>query len=69
MKQLGLPIYHSILSTEESLQKLIAGLVEFQEHLGGRLTVVLLEEMGKGKDYHEIDVQLVLKAINFLRTY
>lgn len=69
LRELGLPIYHEILSEDENLKKLIDGLVEFQEHLGGRLTVVLLEEMGKGKDYHEIDTDLVRKAIDFLRIY
>ncbi len=67
IQQLGLPIYHPILSSAENLQKLLAGLTEFQEHLGGRLTVVLLEKLGRGKDYHEINSDLVQKAIQCLR--
>ncbi len=67
--QLGLPVYHELLSTVEGKQKLIQGLVEFQEHLGGRLTVVLLEQLGKGKDYHQIDAELVLQAIDFLSEF
>ncbi|MCI0920910.1 3-dehydroquinate synthase [Sphingobacterium rhinopitheci] len=69
MQELGLPIYHEILSSADNLDKLLAGLIEFQEHLGGRLTVVLLEEMGRGKDYHEIDPALVRRAIDFLKKY
>ena len=67
--QLGLPVYHELLSTVEGKQKLIQGLVEFQEHLGGRLTVVLLEHLGKGKDYHQIDAELVLHDIDFLSEF
>lgn len=69
LQQLGLPIYHEILSSVENIDKLLAGLGEFQEHLGGRLTVVLLQEMGKGKDYHQIDPNLVRRAIIFLKEY
>lgn len=69
LQQFGLPIYHEILSTADNLDKLLAGLIEFQEHLGGRLTVVLLQKMGEGKDYHEIDPILVRKAIDFLKVY
>ncbi|WKK57887.1 3-dehydroquinate synthase [Sphingobacterium sp. BN32] len=66
---LGLPVYHPILSESEGRQQLIKGLTEFQEHLGGRLTVVLLEQMGKGKDYHQIDTEYVLQAIDFLSEF
>lgn len=66
---LGLPVYHPILSKPEGKRQLIKGLTEFQEHLGGRLTVVLLERMGKGKDYHQIDTEYVLQAIDFLSEF
>lgn len=67
--RLQLPVFHDILGTQEGTENLRKGLVEFQEHLGGRLTIVLLERMGKGKDYHHIDFELVLKAIKFLTSF
>ncbi|MVZ66069.1 3-dehydroquinate synthase [Sphingobacterium sp. DK4209] len=67
--QLGLPVYHPILSEVEGKQQLLKGLTEFQEHLGGRLTVVLLEKLGKGRDYHHIDGDYVLQAIDILRDF
>ena len=67
--QLGLPIYHPILDAETTRQQLLTGLLEFQEHLGGRLTIVLLEKLGKGKDYHNLDFPLVLQTLDFLQQY
>jgi len=67
LKQLGLPIFHAILNDEKNVQHLLNGLIEFQEHLGGRLTIVLLESLGKGKDYHEIDPAFVKRAIHQLK--
>ena len=58
-----------MLATAQGKENLRLGLNEFQEHLGGRLTIVLLEEVGKGKDYHHIDFDVVLKAIDFLAVF
>lgn len=67
--ELGLPVYHSILDKAEAQGILLAGLLDFQEHLGGKLTIVLLETLGAGKDYHHMDHVLICKAINFLKAY
>ena len=47
--------------------QLIRGLTEFREHLGGELTVMLLERIGKGREVHEIDASRVSSAIGLLR--
>jgi 3-dehydroquinate synthase len=44
----------------------VAGLREFQEHLGGELTVTLLEAIGAGVEVHRIDHDLVAQAIGWL---
>ncbi len=62
MTRLGLPITHPLLSDD----RLIAGLEEFREHLGGRLTITLLEEIGRGVDVHEMDLDRVRDAISVL---
>ena len=67
--ELGLPVYHPVLNKEDTRDILLAGLLDFQEHLGGKLTVVLLETLGTGKDYHQMDHALIRKAIDFLKTY
>jgi len=66
---LGLPVYHPILDDGGARTNLLSGLSEFREHLGGRLTVVLLETIGRGRDYHSLDTALVLKSIAFLKNY
>lgn len=46
---------------------LLDGLEEFREHLGGRLTVTLLTDIGSGFEAHEMDANRVLGAIEELR--
>ncbi|MGH2948058.1 MAG: 3-dehydroquinate synthase [Solirubrobacteraceae bacterium] len=45
----------------------LAGLEEFREHLGGRLTVMMLERIGSGFEVHELDEAVVLEASSLLR--
>jgi 3-dehydroquinate synthase len=47
---------------------LIKGLEEFREHLGGRLTIMLLKSLGKGEEVHEMDTNLIRKAIAYLES-
>ena len=48
------------ISTDDVLK----GIEEFREHLGGRLTITLIEGIGEKKDVHEIDTEIMKKAIN-----
>lgn len=43
--------------------KLFAGLEEFRQHLGGRLTVTMLREIGQPIDVHQIEPKLMTQAI------
>ena len=45
-------------------QKLLDGLEEFRQHLGGRLTLTMLEQVGKPINIHAVDPPLLLQAIN-----
>lgn len=45
------------------------GLEEFREHLGGELTIMLLEKIGKGREVHEVDYDLYRDAISELQAY
>ena len=60
--QLGFDIYTPELAEPE----LLCGLDEFQEHLGGQLTIMLLEEIGQGVEVHEMDKNLIQQAIDQL---
>ncbi|GAA4440706.1 3-dehydroquinate synthase [Ravibacter arvi] len=65
---LGFGLSHEKLWEDDS-RHLKAGLAEFREHLGGRLTITLLEALGKGIEVHEMDENLIEKAANYLKTY
>ncbi|ATL46019.1 3-dehydroquinate synthase [Chitinophaga caeni] len=73
LRVLRLPLYHPLLETtgdeDESSadMNIIAGLEEFREHLGGELTITLLQGIGKGVEIHEIDAKLLQEAVNILR--
>ena len=41
-------------------------LEEFREHLGGELTIMLLEKIGRGIEVHEIDPEMLKKASHLL---
>jgi 3-dehydroquinate synthase len=75
MEEIGFNLFTPVLlQKEENQQKLtqlavIKGLSEFREHLGGRLTIMLLEKTGKGKEVNQIDSDLVEKAIYLLQEH
>jgi 3-dehydroquinate synthase len=48
-------------------QSVLGGLAEFREHLGGRLTVMLLRSIGDAFDVHEIDTGVMIRSIETLR--
>lgn len=51
----------------ENDQALIDGLEEFREHLGGRLTIMLLEGIGKGVEVNEMEPSIILQARDMLK--
>jgi len=52
--------------SEHQIEELIHGIEEFREHLGGRLTITLISEIGKKFDVHEIDKSKMKEAISSL---
>lgn len=62
---LGLSLYASELQGEDLLQ----GLKEFQEHLGGKLTIMLLDSLGKGVEVHQMDHERILASLQLLRQW
>ncbi len=65
LRRLGLPVWNSILDSHRD--ELLIGLEEFRQHLGGRLTVTMLADVGNPVNVHAIDHQAVGNAIEELR--
>lgn len=63
LERLSLLIDHPALQRTEEL---FTGLEEFRQHLGGRLTVTMLEGIGKPIDVHEIDRGRMVEAIHYV---
>jgi 3-dehydroquinate synthase len=66
---LGFDITHPMMDISDDNSPLIQGLHEFQEHLGGKLTIMLLRRIGKGEEVHHFDISLLKKSSNWLKKY
>lgn len=66
LRDLGLPLSHPALSRTDEL---FAGLEDFRQHLGGRLTVTMLGAVGRPLDAHEIDRPVMAAAIDQVRRF
>jgi 3-dehydroquinate synthase len=65
LEKLGFELFANELLHEESSGTLVVlkGLEEFREHLGGQLTITLLQGVGRGFEVHEMDSATVLASI------
>ncbi|MEM9414544.1 MAG: 3-dehydroquinate synthase [Planctomycetota bacterium] len=61
---IGFELWHPALDDADTL---LAGLEEFREHLGGRLTITLIEGVGQPIDVHTIDRDTMAAALGRLR--
>jgi 3-dehydroquinate synthase len=69
---LGLSVYTPALSerldTPGDPDCVLRGLADFQEHLGGRLTIMLLKAIGEPFDVNEIRPDVMVRCIDMLKT-
>ncbi len=65
LERLGFTLYADELQRRGPDGRLLvlSGLEEFREHLGGELTVTLLEGIGRGVEVHEMNAHVVADAI------
>jgi len=66
---LGFKLFHPLLLNPEKKQinpEILEGLEEFRAHLGGRLTITLINEIGTKFDVHEMDVNGLNSAVLLL---
>ncbi|SKB82049.1 3-dehydroquinate synthase [Daejeonella lutea] len=69
LKVLGFEITHPLMEVDADDSAILRGLEEFREHLGGRLTIMLLDRIGVGAEVHEIDYELLKQAGKKLKSY
>ncbi|XSG82127.1 MAG: 3-dehydroquinate synthase [Methyloligella sp. ZOD6] len=69
LERLGFELWHPAcdIRNAQGELKLLDGLEEFRAHLGGELTVTLLEEIGTGVEVHRMDPVLIKQALEWLR--
>ncbi|HWJ87771.1 MAG TPA: 3-dehydroquinate synthase [Pelagibacterium sp.] len=66
---LGFSLWHPMLEQERDGQNvLLDGLREFREHLGGELTITLIEALGVGLEVHEINAEKMIQAVANLKS-
>jgi len=65
--KLGFELSHPIMQISASNSAILSGLEEFREHLGGELTIMLLNGIGKGLEVHQIDNEILIKASGYLK--
>lgn len=69
LKRLGFTLWDPALGerTPAGDYSVLAGLREFREHLGGELSITLLDGIGRGAEVHDMDAEAVIAAIEWLR--
>ncbi len=69
LEYLGFTLWHPALARTGAKGEwtILEGLKDFQEHLGGELTITLLAGIGKGVEVHEIDVERMREAMAWLQ--
>jgi 3-dehydroquinate synthase len=68
LEALGFSLWHPALARLDADEQpaVLAGLREFREHLGGELTVTLLQSIGRGLEVHDMDAATVVAALRWL---
>lgn len=67
--QLSFEITDPVIKINDVQSPILKGLSEFQEHLGGKLTITLLTDLGTGMEVHEMDQQLLIKASAYVADF
>lgn len=70
IQNLGFDLSHPALWNKEQTSfnpEIWRGLEEFREHLGGQLTIMLIDKIGNGIEVHEMDKEILAKAIQELK--
>jgi 3-dehydroquinate synthase len=68
LERLGFKLYSDELldAGAKGHLRILDGLEEFREHLGGKLTITLLKEIGRGVEVHDMNPKKIVTAIREL---
>ncbi|MFK7994378.1 MAG: 3-dehydroquinate synthase [Granulosicoccus sp.] len=68
LQALGFPLYDPALNqrNEKGDRMVIAGLTDFQRHLGGQLSITLLRQIGVGHEVHTMNADLLEQALTHM---
>jgi 3-dehydroquinate synthase len=67
--ELYVPELEAKLNQPDQVDSIFYGLEEFREHLGGRLTIMLIEGIGQGKEVHQVDYGKYKKAVSLIQAF
>ena len=67
LQTLGFAVTDPLMDVTHNDSPLLKGLNEFREHLGGKLTIMLLKAIGKGEEVHHLDTTFIQQAGNWLK--
>lgn len=70
LEALGFKLYDEIIrsQSDQGQPVILEGLEEFREHLGGELTITLLQGIGEGVEVHAMDKDKILESVDDLCT-
>ena len=71
LERLGFHLYDDLLHTEgeSGNRTILEGLEEFREHLGGELTITLVQGIGEGVEVHAMDKEILESAEDLQRRH
>lgn len=69
LEKLEFPLYNDLLFkiSDQGKRVILEGLEEFREHLGGELTITLIQGIGEGIEVHAMDQSAIIKAVEDLQ--
>jgi len=69
LEKLGFHLYDELLHAEgkNGNRSILEGLEEFREHLGGELTITLVQGIGEGVEVHAMDKKEILESVEDLQ--
>jgi 3-dehydroquinate synthase len=69
LQNLGFELWHPALTATDEAGDLaiLRGLEEFREHLGGTLSITLLQRVGLGVEVHEVDLDVMRNSLDWVR--
>ncbi len=69
LRDLGLPLWHAAMDLvdERGKRRMVLGLDEFRQHLGGELRIPMLREIGRVTEVAHIEEDALARALSWLR--